>query len=382
MMHRQNQDDKTIYTAQNDPIPWLEKDVNTYLDKNTLIFGGTGSGKTTVIEEILYLLKDSIPNFVVIAPKTSDGAYRRKLPEQCIKDDLTKEKILKIWERQLQVTKFYNIANDITVLESLYKLAPDMESEVMIDAIKTRTISALANVSAASSLNYGQKQSQKTAIEELRVSRIKDIYKNAIKQKYERLRKIILELSANNPMKAKLTTALYFFDMNPRLCLIIDDCSEKFQRWMKFFKKNEDNPLEAIFYKGRHNYITVIIASHDDKLINTELRKNARVIIYTNSQSLITSITRAGNGYSAKEQKEAARYASKVFGDDMGKIKTHQKLCYIREDSHPFKYLIANIYPEFSLVCDPTRQLVNRMPQVNDNLESDPVVQNLMKGIL
>ena len=51
-------DSKTIYTIEGTPIPWLAKNAYNHLDKTTLIFGGTGSGKTTVIEEILFLLKE------------------------------------------------------------------------------------------------------------------------------------------------------------------------------------------------------------------------------------------------------------------------------------------------------------------------------------
>lgn len=365
-------DDKTIYTAEGDPIPWFSKDVNNHLDKTTLIFGGTGSGKTTVIEEILYLLKDYVPNFMVIAPRTSDAAYRRKLPSRCIKEDFTKERLQKLWNRQYYATQLYNTANDINILESLFKVAPDRESIVMLEAIKRKASDMIKVIEMSPNLDFGQKKAQKTAIEELQIKKIKIIYRDAVRKN-----KHIIERNPDLTTQQKI--ALDYLDFNPRLCLIIDDCSEKFQVWMKFFKKNEVNPFESIFYKNRWNYLTLVFAAHDDKLVNTELRKNSRVTIYTNSQALVTSINRAGNGFTPKEKKEAMRYAAKIFGDEEKGVKTHQKMCYIREDPHPFKYLIANLYPDFNLACTPIRTMVAKMPKKEDNLAANPFVKDLFK---
>ncbi len=367
-----NDDSKTIYTSEGDPIPWLAKDTYNHLDKTTLIFGGTGSGKTTVIEEILYLLKDHVPNFIVIAPRTSDAAYRRKLPARCIKEDFTKERLQKLWNRQYYATQLYNTANDINILESLFHIAPDRESVVLLEAIKRKASDMLKVMDMSPNLDFGQKKTQKTAIEELQLKKVKILYRDAVRKN-----KHIIERSPDLTTQQKI--ALEYLDFNPRICLIIDDCSEKFQVWMKFFKKNEVNPFESIFYKNRWNYLTLVFAAHDDKLINTELRKNSRVTIYTTSQSLVTSINRAGNGYTTKEKKEAMRYASKIFGDDDKGIKTHQKFCYIREDPQPFKYIIANLYPDFTLGCSPIRTLISRMPKKEDNLAANPFVKDMFK---
>jgi len=364
---------KTIYTAEGDAIPWFPKDVNNHLDKTTLIFGGTGSGKTTIIEEILYLLKDYIPNFLVLAPRTSDAAYRKKLPARCIKEDLTKEKLQKLWNRQYYATQLYNIANDINVLESLFKIAPDRESIVMLEAIKRKASDRLKIIDISPTLDFAQKKAQKTAIEELQIKKIKMIYRDAVRKN-----KAIIERYPDLDAQQKI--ALEYLDFNPRMCVIIDDNSEKFQVWMKYFKKGEVNPFESIFYKNRWNFLTLIFAAHDDKVVNTEFRKNSRVTIYTNSQSFVTSISRSGNGFTTKERKEAMRFATRVFGDEEKKgVKTHQKLCYIREDPHPFKYTIANLYPDFTLGSSPLRTMIEKMPKKDDNIAANPFVKDMFK---
>ena len=175
-----------------------------------------------------------------------------------------------------------------------------------------------------------------------------------------------------------LKTALEYLDINPRLMLIIDDCSEKFETWMKYFKKTEENVFESILYRGRHNKITLVLAAHDDKIIDTKLRKNARVVIYTTGQSVITSFNKPGNGFSLQERKEAEKKSAKIFGEDSTEIKSHQKFCYIRDDVHPFRYTIANLYPDFDLGCLPLRELIGKMPKKDDDIASNPFVKNLI----
>ena len=252
-------------------------------------------------------------------------------------------------------------------------MAPDRESIVMLGAIKQRTQNIIKIIEASPTLDNGQKINQKSAIDDLRIKKIKNIYRDAV-------RKNTHIIERNPQLTPQQKIALEWLDINPRLCLVIDDSSEKFQVWMKFFKKNEVNPVESIFYKNRWNFLTLVFAAHDDKLVNTEFRKNARTTIYTNSQALVTSINRAGNGFTPKERKSAMRFATKIFGDEETKgVKTHLKLCYIREDPHPFQYTMANIYPNFTLGCDPIREMISKMPKKEDNISANPFVKELFK---
>lgn len=365
-------DSKTLYTADGDAIPWLQKDVSNHLDKTTLIFGGSGSGKTTMIEEILYLIKDHIPNYLVIAPKTSDTAYRKKLPARCIKEDLTKEKLQQIWRRQVHATQIYNMANDLDTLESLFSRIPSREHLVIIELIKKRAAEMIKLIEASPNLDFGQKRAQRGALEEHLNKKIKALYVEAItknKSNYERIK----------DLTKQEMIALEYLGFNPRFCLIIDDCSEMFQTWMKYFTKREENVFECIFYKGRHNFITLIFASHDDKLVNTEFRKNARITFYMNSQALVASLDKKGNGFTPTEKKKALNYTTRIFGDDGSNIKTHQKMCYVREDSHPFKYTIANLYPDFTLGSMALHNMINKMPKKDDNIDDNPFIKDLVK---
>jgi len=370
-------EDRTIYTDEDDPIPYFYGTVDDYLDRTVLLFGGSGKGKTTVLEDILYKLKSFIPNYLVIAPKTSENVYIKKLPARCIKQDLTKEMLLKIWERQEFITEIYNTANNIDVLSSLFVKCPDRQALIMIKAIAQRAADRIRAIEN-SNLDFGSKKSQTAHINDLRSKKVKTLYKASIRQTKDKLSRM------------KLTdeeiTALEYLDINPRFMLVVDDCSEKFEMWMKMFKKGEVNPINAIFFRGRWNFITFIFAAHDDKVVDTGLRKNARVTVYCGSKALMASLGKQGSGFTSQEKKLAQRMAGKLFvdegtGDRRSKaIPTHKKLCYIATDTTPWKYHIADQHPEFRLGATSLYDLVKKMPKVEANLSNNPFLKNLISS--
>jgi hypothetical protein len=362
-------DSKTIYADDGTPIPWIEKNKDEYLDKVTLVYGGTNSGKSTLIEEIMYLCKDSIPNFLVIAPSTSTAAYKKKLPLRCIKEDFTKKLLLTLWKRQCAFTQLYNISNDISILESLFKKIPSRETSIIVAAMSQSAEKHRNFVNNNDTLNFAQKKAQISAIDTQLNKKLKIMYKKTI----ERFKSNLESMNLND----KETIALEYLNINPRLMLIIDDRSEQFKGWMKLFKKGETNPIESIFYRGRHNYITAIIACHDDKLLDTELRKNARVAIYADSTALTSSLNKTQSGFSPQEKKIMFKIGNKIF-DDTGTIKHHQKFVFVRNSPVPYRYTIADIYPEFELGCIPMRDLTSAMPKIEDNLEDNPFVKSLV----
>jgi hypothetical protein len=366
-------DKKTIYTYDHVPIHWLEKSPANHVDKTTLIFGVSSSGKSTIITEILYLCKNYIPNYIVIAPHASSDVYRKKLPDRCIIEDLTKERLQKIWARQCNITQIYNIANDIINLESLFMKANDRNAQIVLKTIKEKAIQSINIVHNDKSLDYGQIKSQVAMIEKTKSNSIKKLYKSIIRENQTKLSK--LELTN------KESITLEYLDVNPRLMIIIDDCSELFKGWMKLFSKGEANVFESIFFKGRHNYISLVFAAHDDKIVAPELRKNARVTIFTSSSAVICSINKPQSGFSSQEKKDIIKITDKIFSNKNDpNANKYQKLCYIKDDSEPFRYTIANLYEEFKIGCQPLYELIDSMPKKDDNIDENPYIRSLIKN--
>jgi hypothetical protein len=360
--------DKTINIGQY-RIRWLPKDKNYFLDKTTLIFGGSGSGKTTINEEILYLIKDDIPNFLFITNKSSEEIYKKKIPEICIKNDLTAEMMTNIWTRQNHMTECYKIANDMQILENLYDKIPDGYKKRVSDIDKM--IKGYIEEANNSTLPFDKKKALIANITDIGNNKKKELYKSSIRNN----QKYLLNSKLNLNLHEKV--AIEFLDMNPRLMIVLDDVSDKFKIWMKMFKQ-EQNPFESIFYQGRHNFISLLFSAHDDTVVHPTLRKNARTIIYTSSNSLLTAFTRTGNGYTKEDKKMVEMIAKHFYGDETSSNKTYKKICYIREDVHPFRYTIANIdYPDFKLGEEYLYKLVENLPKNNNKLKENPLIKHL-----
>jgi hypothetical protein len=361
-------EDKAIYTASGLSVPWLNKTYENHLDKTTLIFGGTNSGKSTLIEEIMYMCKDYIPNTIVIAPQTSRGGYVNKLKPQCIKEDLTKQLMQNIWDRQVNATQIYKTANDPKILRSLFCKSPDREEMEAVLSIARKAQSTISDIERTIK-DFSQRRGQINNIIKIRDKNILNAYKRTIRQHKDYIGRLQLTIEEK--------IALEYLDFNPRLMLIIDDCSEMVRKWNGFFKKGESNIFECIFYKGRHNYITFIFACHDDKIVTPELRKNTRLSIYASKQVLITAVNRGSSGFTPQEKKDVLEIAEVIFHDENAEFKSHRKLCYIREEA-AFKYTVADLHDDFSMVSDSTKDLIAKLPSKEANLLHNPFIQDIV----
>lgn len=361
-------DEKTIFTDDGIAIPWFERDTKVFLDYTTFIFGGTGSGKTTIIEEILWYIKDECPNFLVICPSTSMKAYKNKVPRRCMKEDLSKELLIRIWERQFHLTQIYEIANDLDTIWRVFNKRPSREAKVMIMAIETSASQHISKIQK-SNMDFSQKKAQINKIEELLIKRKIKIIKDFIKKHKETL------LTLNLDKKERV--AVEYVTLNPKLCLIIDDRTEQLDGWMKYFKKGESNILNQILFRGRHNNITLIIAAHDDKFIPTELRKNARITYFTQATALQASLNKTGSGYSGKTKKRIELMGDNIFDDEDAKIRTFRTFVIIKNDTKPYRYTIANVYPEMKLGSDKLYELANKLPKKKDTLDDNPYLEQL-----
>lgn len=363
---------KSIYTDDGIEVACMEKKAESFLLGTTFLFGGQKSGKTTIVEDILYTCKDRIPNYIVIVPETSADLYRRKLPARCIKSDLTKKKLQQIWKRQTDVTQCCNIAKNMDVLRSLFNRVNDRQAILMVQLITRRAKERIELTRRRTDIDPAEKRDQEKAIETLQKEKLLYIYKDTIRN-----HKQILE---HRDLNSNERIALEYLDTNPNFMIVIDDCSEKVSTWMSYFKKGEENIFESILFRGRHNNITMLFVSHDETLIKPRLRQGARNTIFTTSQALVGSLTRGDSVFGGKKQgqKEGISVASKVFSSDGNGVKTFKKFCYVREDAKPYKYIIADLHDDFDLGCMPLKELANKMPKKEDSLEENQFVKSIV----
>lgn len=345
-------------------VKWLTKNKDYYLNLATVIIGGSGSGKTTLINEISYLLRDEIPNVIVVCSEASKKFYKGKAPERFTFSDLTKAQIQNLWDRQRNLTEVCRLANELDNLTNLANHIMTNEHRNAINSINGHVEKYIATIRSSPSISFADKQSSEAAARDIHKQRLAQLYKTIIAEHED-----ALKLKRLNAMEL---ATLRFYNVNPRIMIILDDVSDKFNTWMKYFSKTTTNPFESIFYQGRHYNITFIFGVHDETIINPSLRKSIRTIIYGTSQAALAAFSRSSNGYSKLERTKVESIMPYIYADETSSIKTYKKLCFVREEQNPFFYTIASQYPAFRLGCAAQWIMNDAIATNNSDLQNNP----------
>lgn len=352
-------DDRSLFLSDRTKLRWLPKSHKDFLNKTTIVYGRTNSGKSTIIEEIMYLCRDFVPTVFVIAPtNSSNNAYTNKIPSQFIRKELDVEWLDKLLKRQKNSSGAYINANKIDILKRLFNKVSDDTSEAIETSIIKKAHSSIIYIEE-SSMEFIQKKKQKSQILVDRDNMLKKLYKTSI-----RYNKVSLE--QRKDLCKSERAALSFLDFNPNIMLILDDCASTFK---KMYKKS--SAIKEIFYEGRHYFFTTIISSQDDKEIDSELRKNTTMSIFTTAQSATSNFERASNGYPKHEKLRAKACIESVFKQDENDLKHFQKLVYIQNESDPFRYTIADVRDEFRMCSKPLWDYSDRIKDKKDALNKD-----------
>lgn len=358
---------QSIYTEDGHEIPWFEPSVAAFLDRTTMIIGASDSGKTVIVRSILYLLRNVFPMCMVVAPSNTQASYEGIVPPCCMTETLTKEGLERIWTRQEEMSECFKIANSLENLRLLFERIHNSTVEQHIERLTTDLTNICTHIREDLHLSFAEKRVKIATAKKNVQAKVRELYKTVIVANKRTL--------AERNLSDLERITLRFIRVNPRLVLIIDDLSEEFRRWMRFWRADEVNPFMNIMYKGRHQYITLIFALQDDKVLSTEMRRSVHVSIYTTSKALLTAVDRRNGGYSSAERKNASALASRVFSDKIGQPKLYQKVCYVRDLPTPFNYTIAQyVNDEFKLGSKQLWELDRRIPQSRNNLRDNSLI--------
>jgi hypothetical protein len=353
-------DDHSLFLSDRTKLKWMPKSYKNYLNKTTIIYGSTGSGKSIIIEEIMKLCQAFVPSIFVIAPtNSSNNAYTNKVPVQFIKKDIDIAWLEKLLDRQKNSANAYNNANNLEILKSLFNRVSNDTSQSLELAIIQKARDAIIYIES-SQIAFASKKNQKTQINTERDTILRKLYKNTIRSNK-------VELEQLKDLDKLEWGAIEYLDFNPNVILILDDCASKFKKMCK-----KSTAMKEIFYEGRHYFFTTIISSQDDKEIDSELRKNAFVSVFTTSQSATSNFERTSNGYPKHERIRAKSCTEGVFKQDENDTKHYQKLVYLQGVADPFKYTIADIYDDFRMGSGPMWALSDKIGErktkiVNNN---------------
>lgn len=319
-------------------VPELIDDENLFLNRLTIIYGETGTGKTTVITHILNTLKQQIPVAVVANPTNRlNKNYNKYFPDQSIHDELSKTLLKNLLNRQKKSIGLYNLINDITALDPIFSKCSTRKDKDKIGQLlqkfnehKKKIKQEYDEINADKHINM---------IQEMNDNKIISIMQNVINENSVQLLSEMSPDGTNYGFSDKQLMIIKNILFNPNLLLLLDDCASTVKDWKDLTE------IKQLFFEGRHYHTTVIISMHNVVLIPPPLRNNAHINIYTTEASVNTYLRKDSSGISKDFKKKMEHIAQMVFKDSGDKRKpNYKKLCYfgpvINIDDR-IQYLIA-----------------------------------------
>lgn len=315
-------------------LPEFRLTVDHILDRTTVLFGETGKGKSTIIVDMLYALKPYVNQIVVISPtdKVSKTYGPSGLvPTPFIHYSLNVDFIRELWTRQEALAEVFDKAgNNIELLEVLLDLCPKKET------IKSK-IAEIRESFDKCVKGIRQSSNNSDAVISLEVDLLKQKVDRTIKAVY---RKFIGEnrkyLEAKDLTDAE-KYALKFLDLNPRMVIIFDDCTDQLAKLKK------SDVIERMFYQGRHAKLTILMAAHTDSAFAPAIKKNVNMSVFCAQECANAYFVRPSASFSKETQQKSKRAVNEAFT----LTSKYQKLVLIRDNGEFYKYT-AKLHDPFS----------------------------------
>lgn len=332
-------------------IKTIPRDPKLLLKKNIVLYGANNSGKTTLLIDLLSIIRPYVPNIIAYAPTAdSNNSLKDIVPDMLIQRNMELDHIKRVYNRQKDAAAAYNNANDPEILRSLFNRAvgnDDKCIEKTIVDIRDETLSKLQ--SCVSDIIERKKQAKE--IETLAQDMLNSIYKKVIRSTRQALLKMNLTDTERNAIK--------FLDFNPNMVMIFDDCASILTK-----KIQNDPMIKDLFYMYRHAYITIFFTFQDDLGLESYLRKNASLSFFTTQQCCDAYFERGSNNFS-KDMKGRAQIASNaIFNPNQKGLPDHSKLLYIRDDIDPFRFYCAHLHDQFRFGSDALWKYCNKIEKI------------------
>lgn len=284
-----------------------------FIDKTTVIYGESNTGKSTIIVDILYTLSEQIDQIIVFAPTDRQtNTYGTGLvPLPCIHYVISSETLSAIYDRQEALVTTYSKANNPVIIDSLFNKIRGIDNvKRIIDEIRSK----FDNLRVV-------EQSQVSKLDELSAECTRVI--TNIRKKYITDNRAALSLL---DLTTEEAYCLRYLNLNPKLILIFDDCTVEIKTMAK-----KSSIFQKFFYQGRHLQTTIIIACHSDICLPPDIKKNVFISMYSSEKCATATFDRASANMSKVNKKSALDACTEVF-----MVKWYVLVCI--RDSLMYKY--------------------------------------------
>ncbi len=341
--------------SNGEKVFYNEKNINQYLGKITILYGATMTGKTTLMFDILQLLKEKIAIPIVFCPTAdsdNNSTYKNSFPSSLIYREVNIDQIKQIYNTQKNRANKYKAANNLNLLRSLFnKIASEHDR-----SISNRILSTYKKATdrlERKNHDIGTKKALKRLLDDKKDKNLKAQWRNLISRNRDKLSK--MDLSEMEKIVLK------YLDINPHLLLIFDDCAAQARDWAK-------SPImKELFFCGRHNYITQIYTMQNDKCIPPHLRQNAHNSAFTDECSANAFFGAKSNGISKPKQKLVEKISDNIFTIKNG-LDTYTKLIYSNNWHQPITVTIADIHEDTKMGSQSVWEFDKSLPRKNQKM--------------
>jgi hypothetical protein len=330
-------DEKQIQLEDGTKLDWLDKSAETFLSKLIILYGMANTGKTKMIIDIMYRLKDSITfPFIICESQLSAEDYAPIISHDHIKNakTLTKEWLEQFIKIQKGIPALYNTANNIKNLQSLFGRIKSEKANALEAKIINKTEDIIQEIEL-SNMSLSQKKITEMKIHEQKSNMLKLLYRKFIRQYYHELDKYSDNLTEDEYI------TLHHIDFKPHALLIFDDCACWLRKWIK-----ESKLIRELVYNHRAYYTTIILTTTSRREIEPVIRGIADLSFYMSVHDALDAFDQQTNEYSSEKRKQAINYINVVFKNNNSDEKNHKKLVYNLSGCYcpSFHYTVADLF--------------------------------------
>lgn len=340
-------------------MPQFEMKASSFVRKSTVIYGTSGSGKTYLIRDIMYLLKDRFPRVWVFCPTNAQNQmYTGIVPEPLIYDTVTLEIISDIYEYQEMARQIYDTANKIETLRKLFMRIPENSKAILFETklINLRK-TAMSEIDAEQ--NGVKREELKDKLDALMNEKLCSHYKQFIGANMSRL--------AGMDLTEDEKYSLKYIGYCPDSLVIFDDAMTEVAEVIKRGKKEENPAVQNFFFKGRHILISTIYALQSEKMFDPALRKNTFTSIFTSSDEAMGYFGKSSNGFAAEEKRDAQACITTLFSPEHKP--THKKLVYLKDCEKKYQYVIAQPHTRFPMCGKSVRDYCKKIEEKSKSID-------------
>ncbi len=326
---------KSHLSINNDSyLPYFELTPKQILNKSIVLYGSRGSGKSIICKDILYILRNEIPNAIVFnTTELSNCFYSNIVSKPFLYDKVELSVLDNIWKRQEYITEMHKKINNIDILKNIIiklNLKSAINSLDNIDKYKEECADKLQNKIESDNMFLIE-------INKLN-DKFNDVKLTILKQIIQCIKKKIKKNQINkNILSSEEIDIIKFIDINPHILLIFDDCAAEFKKY------NKTDTLRKLFYQSRHVNITFIITAQDEVDIDASLRKNVNLTILCDSNCCNGFFDRASNSFGKRFKQITREISEKIYNDDNKNI----KLVYNKDGPTKLYWYLATIRGDF-----------------------------------